>query len=109
MLAAMAGQTLIGRLGSAFWDAFAGGPGGPNKGVDADKVRRVLEGSAVVRIVDVEEPVARAPPSPRVAATTSPKAHSCVPRMATGLGVCERENAFDALSGAFGALSLGKK
>ena len=106
VLAAMAGQTLIGRLGSAFWDAFAGGPG-HGKNVDADKVRRVLEGSAVVRVVDVDEPAQRASPatatSPRVATKPS------MPRMATGLGACERENAFDALSGAFGALSLGKK
>ena len=104
----MAGQTLVSRLGSAFWDAFAGN-GPNNKGVDADKVRRVLDGSAVVRVVDVDEPAPRAPSSPRVAATaTSPKPPA-MPRMATGLGACERENAFDVLSGAFGALSLGKK
>ncbi|KZV73888.1 hypothetical protein PENSPDRAFT_662754 [Peniophora sp. CONT] len=113
VLAAMASQTLIGRLGSAFWDAFAGGAGHNNKGVDADKVRRVLEGSAVVRVVDVDEPAPRTPASPRMAATTSPKpalrSTPSMPRMATGLGACERENAFDALSGAFGALSLGKK
>ncbi|VDB87875.1 unnamed protein product [Peniophora sp. CBMAI 1063] len=109
VLAAMAGQTLMGRLGSAFWDAFAGGAGA-NKSVDSDKVRRVLEGSAVVRVVDVDEPAPRTPPaaSPRMATASSPKPPS-MPRMATGLSSGERENAFDALSGAFGALSLGKK
>jgi bZIP-type transcription factor MBZ1 len=50
------------KLGSAFWDAFAGHGGADEKerrgrmgaGVDADKVRRVLEGRAVLRVVDVE-------------------------------------------------------
>ncbi|KAI0777324.1 hypothetical protein BD413DRAFT_467657 [Trametes elegans] len=60
MLANIASQTLIGKLGSAFWDAFARpagglGPNGPGKREwDADKVRRVMEGTAVVKIVDVE-------------------------------------------------------
>ncbi|KAG7446440.1 uncharacterized protein BT62DRAFT_931875 [Guyanagaster necrorhizus] len=62
MIAALAGQTLLKRLGSAFWDAFAGG-GGSSPGnasssvrIDTDKVRRVLEGKAVVKVVDIEEP-----------------------------------------------------
>ncbi|KAK2464644.1 hypothetical protein APHAL10511_003337 [Amanita phalloides] len=64
-LAVLAGQTLLRKLGGAFWDAFSGqsqstavahspstGTGG--KSWDVDKVRRVLEGKAVVRVVDVE-------------------------------------------------------
>jgi hypothetical protein len=68
-LASMASQTLMQRLGGAFWQAFSGSSSSsshPISGVcgtsttprvpawDADKVRRVLEGTAVVRIVDVE-------------------------------------------------------
>ncbi|KAG6873634.1 hypothetical protein C0995_013565 [Termitomyces sp. Mi166 len=68
MYAAMASQTLLKKLGSAFWDAFAGssnlnsGAGSSSSasgsGIrpwDADKVRKVLEGKAVVKVVDVEE------------------------------------------------------
>jgi hypothetical protein len=69
VIAALASQTLLQKLGGAFWDAFAGSSDGvgsssgssitaPGAGVakafDADKVRRVLEGKAVVRVVDVE-------------------------------------------------------
>ncbi|KAG6867483.1 hypothetical protein C0993_002263 [Termitomyces sp. T159_Od127] len=65
MYAAIASQTLLKKLGNAFWDAFAGssssgsGPSsasGPGlRPWDADKVRKVLEGTAVVKVVDVEE------------------------------------------------------
>jgi hypothetical protein len=69
MYVALASQTLLRRLGGAFWDAFSGGSSSSNSGwgaggsgsggrsLDEDKVRRVLEGKAVVRVVDVEEPV----------------------------------------------------
>ncbi|EEB98051.1 hypothetical protein MPER_02511, partial [Moniliophthora perniciosa FA553] len=84
-LATTASQTLLGRLGSAFGDAFSGGsstspaaagtgkPHAFNGGVgngrtwDADKVRKVLEGKAVVRVVDLEDtptPVKREDTSP---------------------------------------------
>ncbi|KAJ7150851.1 hypothetical protein C8R43DRAFT_491093 [Mycena crocata] len=80
MYAALASQTLLKRLGGAFWDAFSGserGPGSPSNSSaggarqnwDTEKVRKVLEGRAVVRVVDVE-PV---PTSPRVAAAATPK------------------------------------
>ena len=58
MLASMASQTLFSKLGGAFWDAFARPSGalGPNGHAkqewDADKVRRVMEGTAVVRVVE---------------------------------------------------------
>ncbi|KAF9260618.1 hypothetical protein L218DRAFT_974327 [Marasmius fiardii PR-910] len=62
--ATLASQTLLGKLGGAFWDAFSGGSGSSkpsgSSGVagrswDADKVRKVLEGKAVVRVVDVDD------------------------------------------------------
>ncbi|KAF7797378.1 hypothetical protein EIP86_008573 [Pleurotus ostreatoroseus] len=64
MLASIASQTLLGKLGSAFWDAFSGSSASPAAGRsrewDADKVRRVLEGKAVVRVVDIEPATASA-------------------------------------------------
>ena len=65
MLASIASQTLLGKLGSAFWDAFSGTPS-PGRGAqwDADKVRRVLEGKAVVRVVDIEPTPAASTPAP---------------------------------------------
>lgn len=64
-LAVLAGQTLFKKLGSAFWDAFSGhtipsssssssSVTGASKNWDVDKVRKVLEGKAVVKVVDVE-------------------------------------------------------
>lgn len=57
-MAALASQTLLSRMGSAFWDAFSGSSssGGSSGKWDADKVRRVLEGKAVVRVVDIDTP-----------------------------------------------------
>lgn len=84
VLVSMASQTLIGKLGSAFWDAFSGGSIANSK-LDTDKVRKVLEGKAVLRVVDVDAPhvpvqqpmpaapVERmAPPSPRPVRMASP-------------------------------------
>ncbi|CAE6464415.1 unnamed protein product [Rhizoctonia solani] len=56
--ASLASQTLLQRMGSAFWDAFSTGGAGPARDVDTNKVRRVLEGKAVVRVVDVDSDVA---------------------------------------------------
>ena len=49
-------------MGCAFWDAFARpasatGRGGAKADWDHDKVRKILEGKAVVRVVDVETPI----------------------------------------------------
>lgn len=55
MLANLATQTFVQRMSGAFWEAFSGAPSSSSRpGLDADKVRRVLEGKAVVRIVDIE-------------------------------------------------------
>jgi len=60
----MASQTLLQRLGTAFWQAFTthspSNEANPNVGApawDADKIRRVLEGKAVLSIVDIEPEV----------------------------------------------------
>ncbi|KAH0834732.1 hypothetical protein J3R83DRAFT_10292 [Lanmaoa asiatica] len=71
--AAIASQTLFGKLGSAFWEAFSGSPShtSASKNWDAEKVRKVLEGRAVVRVVDVDAPVPARVPSP-VSSASSP-------------------------------------
>ncbi|KAF8509065.1 hypothetical protein BU17DRAFT_99241 [Hysterangium stoloniferum] len=69
LLASLASQTLLSRLGSAFWDAFAkpvpssssssSVPSSSKAAAagewDHEKVQRVLEGKAVVRVVDVDD------------------------------------------------------
>ena len=105
MLASMASQTLFSKLGGALWDAFARPSGalGPNGHVkqewDADKVRRVMEGTAVVRVVDVEpqtQPAAR--PTPTPAAQKQEK--DCLSCKAA---------VTDLLSESMASLSLGRK
>lgn len=62
ILASIASQTLFSKLGNAFWDAFARPSTSTSSPTsvshrgdwDHDKVRRVLEGKAVVKIVDVD-------------------------------------------------------
>jgi len=92
-LAAIASQTLLGKLGSAFWEAFSGS--GPGNGVgvarkdwDAEKVRKVLEGRAVVRVVDLEPQVGGSSPSSsaekameRKPSLSVEKKHACKPNM----------------------------
>ena len=64
MLAAMASQTLLQRLGTAFWQAFAArsqtSEENPNASAltwDVEKIQRVLEGKAVLSVVDLEPEV----------------------------------------------------
>lgn len=64
LLASMASQTLLQQLGSAFWQAFltqlpsnGASPDAGTPTLDADKIRRVLEGKAVLSVVDVEREV----------------------------------------------------
>ncbi|KAI5827367.1 hypothetical protein K523DRAFT_309538 [Schizophyllum commune Tattone D] len=67
--AMVASQTVLGKLGSAFWDAFSGSSSGGassshGASLDSDKVRRVLEGKAVLKVVDVDAAPTQAPKSP---------------------------------------------
>lgn len=82
-IAALASQTLLGKLGHAFWEAFSGSSTiSPSshltptsaamcKQWDAEKVRKVLEGRAVVKVVDVEPAQNVVPPVPSASASSS--------------------------------------
>ncbi|KAH8831512.1 hypothetical protein DL96DRAFT_1667781 [Flagelloscypha sp. PMI_526] len=59
VLATLASQTLVRRLGGAFWDAFSG---------KEDGVKKLLEGKAKLELVDIEGPSVR-PPTPARAVT----------------------------------------
>ncbi|KAI0302798.1 hypothetical protein B0F90DRAFT_1809738 [Multifurca ochricompacta] len=99
-LATMASQTLMQRLGSAFWQAFSGSSSIARVPAwDADKVRRVLEGTAVVRVVDVEPP-----PSSSSTQTQAGQQPACVK-----LGACVRETGLGVLEESMRALTLSKK
>ncbi|KAL5514361.1 hypothetical protein ACEPAG_2449 [Sanghuangporus baumii] len=60
MLASLASHTLLQKLGGAFWEAFsftsgsAFGSAPGTRNWDSEKVRRVLDGSAVLKVVDVD-------------------------------------------------------
>jgi len=127
MLAAMASQTILKKLGSAFWDAFTGvsassslsassssGPGvGLGSGWDTDKVKRVLEGKAVLRVVDVDGPFpsTSSVPASVVADKSVPTAvvgstasgATGTSKCSLGVGVC------DLLEESMRSLTLGKK
>lgn len=132
MVAAMAHQTLLGRLGNAFWDAFSGGSSAGHSGagaghshasggqkhqsIDADKVKRVLEGRAVVRVVDVDEkqPVKAEmkgePIMSRVKAEpVSPRMGKAEPMATVKTEKGEGVKVADMLEESMRALSLGKK
>jgi hypothetical protein len=135
MLAAMASQTVFRKLGSAFWDAFTGSSSSssplstssassssyaayhPHPGNwDQDKVQRVLEGKAVLRVVDVEPPTAAvaaaaAVPTPVSAPTPTPASpkvsakwcdDAAAKRCAAKAAVC------DILEESMRSLTLGK-
>ncbi|KAF8067681.1 hypothetical protein FPV67DRAFT_1149759 [Lyophyllum atratum] len=117
--AALASQTLLRKLGGAFWDAFSGGSGsgsgsssssgpvpsgsgsaGGARAWDAEKVRRVLEGKAVVRVVDIEEP-------PMARVSTSPPVVAKAPASTSECGA--RKCCTDILEESMRSLSIGKK
>jgi len=52
VIASIASQTFMQKFTSAFWDAFSSPSSASKKDWDHEKVRKVLEGKAVVRIVD---------------------------------------------------------
>jgi bZIP-type transcription factor MBZ1 len=111
-LAAIASQTLLGKLGSAFWEAFSGsepkngtGPGNGSdlvrKDWDADKVRKVLEGRAVVRVVDVEHQIGRSP-------SPSSSMEKTVERKPSSVEGC-KVNMCDILEESMRSLTISKK
>ncbi|KAJ7367680.1 hypothetical protein DFH08DRAFT_946665 [Mycena albidolilacea] len=110
MYAAMASQTLLKKLGGAFWDAFSGHegksalPSSSSSSLDTEKVRKVLEGRAVVRVVDLDPPSPKiAPASPKMAATSASKdkCQSAIEKKCHSMaGVLEE---------SMRSLSLGKK
>ena len=122
-LASMASQTLTQRLGSAFWQAFSGSssscsplsssPHSTNSPSsqrvqpwDADKIRRVLEGTAVVRVVDVEQPPSSVQngKTGNVGAKEATEGPACAKLCATA-----RETGLGVLEESMRALTLGKK
>ncbi|KAG6821124.1 hypothetical protein H0H93_006463 [Arthromyces matolae] len=105
MYAALASQTLFKKLGSAFWDAFSGSSSSTSVGSrtwDADKVKKVLEGKAVVRVVDVDEPVAG---SSNNAASSKAQVH----RQDVKSRSCFTATAEDLLEQSMRSLTLNKK
>ena len=105
MLASLASQTLLAKLGSAFWEAFSGQS--PRKGVDADKVRKVLEGKAVVKVVDVDEPA----PQPKSKRTTTVTSMTASPKLcptSMDLKSCQAR-ATEILEESMRSLSISKR
>lgn len=105
MFAAMASQTLFKKLGGAFWDAFSGSSSTPGnatsvvaKSWDAEKVRKVLEGKAVVKVVDVEPSSPPLSSPPTISDSSSSK-----------LGACSSRDCVTDLGDSLKKLSLGKK
>ena len=106
VLATMVSQALLQRLGSAFWEAFAGNsssettPSSPTW--DADTIRRVLEGKAVIKIVDLE-------PEEKMGATP---VSASIPALCDVLETreCTKDSGLSTvLEDNMRALSLGKK
>jgi len=101
----MASQTLVQQLGGAFWQAFMTQL--PPNGVstptwDTDKIRRVLEGKAVVSVVDVEPEVTVR------ASSVSPPTH-ILPNDATTHDSSKGCGVTTALEESMCALSLSKE
>lgn len=108
LVAAMASQTFVSRIGNAFWDAFSGsGSSNTSRTMDADKVRKVLEGKAVVRVVDVDSPSPSMPPPPKlVSRATSPVIKQHETASSSSASPCTLT---DLLEESMRSLSLGKK
>lgn len=123
-LAAIASQTLLGKLGSAFWEAFSGsgpnaGPSGSGSGSamrkewDAEKVRKVLEGRAVVRVVDLDEPISGSNTKPSLVVPLSTKQPSSLEKKqgsGCGPGGCSvTAGVCDILEESMRSLTIAKK
>lgn len=107
MLASIASQTLLGKLGSAFWDAFSGGSSSSGRSQwDADKVRRVLEGKAVVRVVDIEATPAAAPPPRPIVQKAGPSRTVRMSNLSQKPCQCDEGSASKCLTDMFGTLRI---
>ncbi|KAF9236061.1 hypothetical protein BU15DRAFT_89333 [Melanogaster broomeanus] len=111
-IAALASQTLLSKLGGAFWEAFSGSSSSSSssKQWDAEKVRKVLNGSAVVKVVDVEPTSGRvSSPSPvpaSVATTSSSPSSSQFVKADKPKG---KDCCLEVLEESFRSLKLAKK
>ena len=106
LLATMVSQTLLQQFSSAFWQAFTGNSSSETNSHaptwDTDKIRRVLEGKAVIKIIDLE---------PEEKAGATPIGAS-IPALSNGLEAreCTKDSALaTVLEDGMRALSLGKK
>jgi hypothetical protein len=124
IMAAMASQTIMQKLGSAFWDAFVGSPSASSSSAasssaavahahsmssgnnwDTDKVKRVLEGTAVLKVVDVDGlPLSLS--SKSAASITSTSASTL--KTPVGEKMCER-GMCELLEESMRSLTIGKK
>jgi len=128
MLAAVASQTIVRKLGSAFWEAFSGSStattaspsssssstsfsssssSSPGHGAwDTDKVQKVLAGKAVLRVVDVEPTTATAK------VRSPPMVLKVAPRLAAQQRLDDKKSSnvvCDILEESMRSLTLGKK
>lgn len=106
LLATMVSQTLLQRLGGAFWQTFAGNSSSettPHSSTcDTDTIWRVLEGKAVIKIVDLE-------PEEEVGATS---VSASIPALSDVLETreCTKDSGLSTvLEDNMRTLSLGKK
>lgn len=124
IIAAMASQTMLKKLGGAFWDAFVGSSttssssasnmgvnNGSNSGAngrwDTEKVKRVLEGTAVLRVVDVDNLTVSSSPMTATTSTSTTTTRS-VGGERVGERMCERK-VCELLEESMRSLTIGKK
>lgn len=102
LLATMVSQTLFQQLGGSFWQALAREETTSHATTwDTDKIRRILEGKAVIKIIDLE-------PDEQVGATAAVS----IPALSNSLEMreCTKDSGVTAvLEDRIRALSLGKK
>ena len=100
LLATMVSQTIFQQLGGSFWQAFARDETTSHVPTwDADKIRRVLEGKAVIKIIDLE-------PDEQVGATA---AAASIPALSNNLECTKDSGVTAVLEDGIRALGLGKK
>ncbi|KAG8812321.1 hypothetical protein FRC17_002077 [Serendipita sp. 399] len=95
ILATSISQNISGKLMTALWGAFA-----PKSTLDLDKVKKVLEGKAELRVVDVER-------SPAAVLEESLKAMSLAGTPSSSSAVASRKSSIDALEDGLKGMSIG--